>query len=182
MRPQAIGGAAAAVVLVAFGAGWLGAEAPGGPDAPDAAPRVDRPTAAGTPAAIAELAVLIADDHPPAPESVATGPVETNEGDPVYVEPPSAAPVSPPPPPPPPPDVAVTFRRQLVAVSADPDGGLSAVMASAGGRRRLRVGDAFEGGWVIEALSREAAVLRNGSGRRRIPFFGGAVTDERSDD
>jgi hypothetical protein len=93
------------------------------------------------------------------------------------------APPAPPPPPPPPPDPALVFRRQLVAVINEPDGQLAVLLATPGGRRRVRIGETFDGVWTLRSLTRDSAVLQDGRRWRRVPFFGGVVTagDETND-
>lgn len=179
-----------AATLAAFGCGWfLTGSRSGVPEARPAPMRAIEARPADDRTAVADLAFFIADDHPArsggevAPAAPSGDPVIDYGGDP----PPVPAPVpvraappapSPPPPPPPPPDVSVVFRRQLVAVVSEPDGALSVLVNGPQGRRKLRLGDVFQDDWRLVGLTRDAAVLRQGERSRRIPFFGGAVTDE----
>ena len=74
---------------------------------------------------------------------------------------------------PPPPDVAVVFRARLSALVTQGDGGLAALIANPEGRSRLlRVGDAFDGTWRLEALTSNDAVLWDGRHRRHVTFYG----------
>ncbi|MES2033607.1 MAG: hypothetical protein V4466_05480 [Pseudomonadota bacterium] len=172
-------------VVAAF---MLGRFSPGAPAATVSAERAGARAAhralgdrADATVAIEELAGYVADDHFAGPATPDTGgdpvPPSFDESAPV----PQAAPPppEPPPPPPPPPDVGVVFRRQVSAVVIDPNGRL-AVLLMDGGRatRRLQVGDRFEGSWTLISLTREAAVLSDGGRMRRVPFFGGPVTEE----
>ena len=88
------------------------------------------------------------------------------------------------PPPPPPIDISVVFRRELSAIIPVGDTqngkpGIAAVLAdNSGGLRKVRtlkLGDEFQDGWRLVALSRQTALLRKAKDQRTIVFFGPPV-------
>jgi|GEM_PF-5291233 len=175
-------------VVAAVLTGWL---YPGAPAETVSAERVGRAGLArgavidggGEGAGLSELAAYLADDHytPPASGGDSGGdpPPFVEGAAPPAVDEAAPPPPAPPPPPPPPPDVGLVFRRQVSAVVTEPGGKLAVLLADrASGARRLRVGDRFDAEWTLISLTREAAVLSNGDRMRRVPFFGGPVTEE----
>lgn len=186
-----IGILALSAVSVTFALGWA---LPGTAPAPVAAARA---TGGGAPQGMdgaprdqlsvaADLAFSIGDDR--IVRTADSAPVEATPQNPEEQPPPSPdegemPPPVPPPPPPPPPDPALVFRRQLVAVINEPDGQLAVLLATPGGRRRVRIGETFDGVWTLRSLTRDSAVLQDGRRWRRVPFFGGVVTagDEKND-
>lgn len=176
--------AALSAISVTFLLGWA---FPGTAPAPVAAAQATAGRAPrgmdGAPrdqlAVAADLAFSIGDDR--IVRAADSAPVEATSQNPeeqpnLSADEAEMAPPAPPPPPPPPPDPALVFRRQLVAVVNEPDGQLAVLLATPGGRRRVRIGETFDGVWTLRSLTRDSAVLQDGRRWRRVPFFGGAVT------
>ncbi len=154
------------VALVAFLAGWLSDPTQDAPVTPVTGARLTVPHVAAPGAGVVAAADYMLSQNPPPPPPAPPQPAVTA------------------PPPPPPIDVSVVFRRELsaivpVAAPGAADAGLTAVLAESGGgmhkARTLRVGDEFQDGWRLVALTRQTALLKKAKDQRTIVFFGPPV-------
>jgi|CXWL01.1.fsa_nt_gi hypothetical protein len=76
--------------------------------------------------------------------------------------------------PPPPPDIAVLFRRDLTAIESGANGRTVMVVDVMEPllRRRIRPGEPYRDGWVVNTITDQSVELRRRRERRQIEVFG----------